>query len=171
MNFGIVTGEHEVANYVLGSSMACACPWYLVDHVLMPIFVEELAHWVLGIFTINDRVIHVYDSMRGAAHDRVAFDQPPYSSTSMLNPLDVTFVDNLPTQNNLDCGVFVSAFAEYFIRNRQFPIKFDVDQYRSRLACLLWNYGLNKQKEDAESESEFPKRKIKIKDKVIRQQV
>ncbi|KAG5596735.1 hypothetical protein H5410_037967 [Solanum commersonii] len=69
------------------------------------------------------------------------------------------------------CGVFVSAFAEYFIRNRQFPIKFDVDQYRSRLACLLWNYGLNKQKEDAESESEFPKRKIKIKDKVIRHQV
>ncbi|KAG5596736.1 hypothetical protein H5410_037968 [Solanum commersonii] len=60
MNFGIVTGEHEVANYVLGSYMACACPWYLVDHVLMPIFVEELAHWVLGIFTINDRVIHVY---------------------------------------------------------------------------------------------------------------
>ncbi|KAG5622683.1 hypothetical protein H5410_007901 [Solanum commersonii] len=199
MNFGIVTGEHEVANYVLGSYMACACPWYLVDHVLMPIFVEELAHWVLGIFTINDRVIHVYDSMRGAAHDckvleackayavliphllyvtgfymkkqGVAFDQPPYSSTSMLNPLDVAFVDNLPTQKNLDCGVFVSAFAEYFIRNRQFPIKFDVDQYRSRLACLLWNYGLNKQKEDAESESEFPKRKIKIKDKVIRQQV
>ncbi|KAG5582551.1 hypothetical protein H5410_053178 [Solanum commersonii] len=86
--------------------------------------------------------------MRGAAHDRKVLEA--CKAYAVLIP------------HLLDCGGFVSAFAEYFIRSRQFPIKFDVDQYRSRLACLLWNYGLNKQKEDAESESEFPKKKSKL---------
>ncbi|XP_060961906.1 uncharacterized protein LOC133032091 [Cannabis sativa] len=56
-----------------------------------------------------------------------------------------------------DCGVFVASFAEYFIDGKPIPSSdFDVEIHRDRLAALFYHYGMKKQTENIESESEAP---------------
>ncbi|XP_060960718.1 uncharacterized protein LOC133031267 [Cannabis sativa] len=56
-----------------------------------------------------------------------------------------------------DCGVFVGSFAEYFIDGKPIPSSdFDVEIHRDRLAVLFYQYGMKKQTENIESESEAP---------------
>lgn len=51
-------------------NFTCLILVHTVDHVSIPSFVEKLRYWVLEIYITKDRVIHVYDSMRGVVHDR-----------------------------------------------------------------------------------------------------
>uniref|UniRef100_M1DKM0 Ulp1 protease family, C-terminal catalytic domain containing protein n=1 Tax=Solanum tuberosum TaxID=4113 RepID=M1DKM0_SOLTU len=83
----------------------------------------------------------------------VDFQHPLYSNAAILKSLEVRFVGGLPIQSDLDYDIYVSAFAEYFIRKKQISSDFDENQYRSRLACLLWDYGLTKKNQQAESDS------------------
>ncbi|KAM3320256.1 hypothetical protein P3S67_007456 [Capsicum chacoense] len=47
-----------------------------------------------------------------------------------------------------DCGIFVTAFAEYMIEGVQIPtILDDIDSIQSRYGALLWQYGKIKQKQ------------------------
>ncbi|KAF4391648.1 hypothetical protein F8388_005413 [Cannabis sativa] len=56
-----------------------------------------------------------------------------------------------------DCGVFVASFAEYFIDGKPIPSSgFDVEIHRDRLVVLFYHYGMKKQLENIESESEAP---------------
>ncbi|KAG5572147.1 hypothetical protein H5410_061913 [Solanum commersonii] len=74
----------------------------------------------------------------------VDFQQPPYSNAAILKSLEVRFV------------------GEYFIRKKQISSDFDENQYRSRLACLLWDYGLTKKNQQAESDSKKISKKMII---------
>ncbi|MCD9560243.1 hypothetical protein HAX54_018747 [Datura stramonium] len=131
--------------------------------------VDEISHWVLEILSFENRTIHVYDSIRGAIHDvkviavvdtygmliphflsttgfykekkDVDFDKPSYSDMPFLQSLAIYFVDGLPLQSELDCGIYIDAFAEYFIHNLQISPNFTIDQYQNRISCLLWDYG------------------------------
>ncbi|PHU21625.1 hypothetical protein BC332_06732 [Capsicum chinense] len=62
----------------------------------------------------------------------------------MANPFDVQFVDGIAKQtiDSLDCGPFVSAYAEYLSDGLQVPNDgLDVGLLRKRYAALLWKYG------------------------------
>ncbi|KAF4377490.1 hypothetical protein F8388_024981 [Cannabis sativa] len=72
-----------------------------------------------------------------------------------MEPFPIVTVDGLPEQVTADCGVFVASFAEYFIDGKPIPSSgFDVEIHRDRLAVLFYHYGMKKQLENIESESE-----------------
>ncbi|KAM6542224.1 hypothetical protein CsatB_006671 [Cannabis sativa] len=76
---------------------------------------------------------------------------------STMEPFPIVAVDGLPEQVTADCGVFVASFAEYFIDGKPIPSSdFDVEIHRDRLAVLFYQYGMKKQTENIESESEAP---------------
>ncbi|KAF4390936.1 hypothetical protein G4B88_030614 [Cannabis sativa] len=76
---------------------------------------------------------------------------------STMEPFPIVAVDGLPEQVTADCGVFVASFAEYFIDGKPIPSSgFDVEIHRDRLAVLFYQYGMKKQLENIESESEAP---------------
>ncbi|KAF4380157.1 hypothetical protein G4B88_011231 [Cannabis sativa] len=76
---------------------------------------------------------------------------------STMEPFPIVDVDGLPEQVTADCGVFVASFAEYFIDGKPIPSSdFDVEIHRDRLAVLFYQYGMKKQTENIESESEAP---------------
>ncbi|OIT19586.1 hypothetical protein A4A49_62210, partial [Nicotiana attenuata] len=130
--------------------------------------------------------IYVYDSIRSSRHDVVvhkalnlfavmiplllntttfykqrsdiAMDKPYYlEKQDLSDPFRVISVDNLPQQEKADCGIYCSAFAEYFIEGKKIPLDkniFDPTQLRFRYAALLYNYGKKKQLEYLVSEDE-----------------
>ncbi|KAF3674049.1 Peptidyl-prolyl cis-trans isomerase PASTICCINO1 [Capsicum annuum] len=146
-DYGVLYPDHEIAAYILGFYMPCNDPWHIVDYILIPICVY--GHWILAILSFKDRIIYIYDSMRGARHDAkirsavepfaivipyflsstdfyrkkqdLNVNQPHYSDKSPLQPLDIQFVDGLPIQYAADCGIYLVSFAEYFIHNIQIP--------------------------------------------------
>ncbi|KAM6580814.1 hypothetical protein CsatA_004588 [Cannabis sativa] len=76
---------------------------------------------------------------------------------STMEPFPIVAVDGLPEQVTADCGVFVASFAEYFIDGKPIPSSdFDVEIHRDRLVALFYHYGMKKQTENIESESEAP---------------
>ncbi|KAF4403147.1 hypothetical protein G4B88_027918 [Cannabis sativa] len=88
---------------------------------------------------------------------------------STMEPFPIVAIDGLPEQVTAvcfcvfllffsgDCGVFVASFAEYFIIGKPIPSSgFDVEIHRDRLAVLFYHYGMKKQLENIESESEAP---------------
>ncbi|KAF3683027.1 hypothetical protein FXO37_02055 [Capsicum annuum] len=59
------------------------------------------------------------------------------------NPFDVECVQNIPQQasDSLDCGVFVTAYAEILSEGQQVPsCEFEAASQRARYASLLWHY-------------------------------
>ncbi|KAF4388143.1 hypothetical protein G4B88_021839 [Cannabis sativa] len=79
------------------------------------------------------------------------------SKFSTIEPFPIVAIDGLPEQVTSDCGVFVASFAEYFIDGEPFPSSnFDVEVHRDRLAVSFYHYGMKKQLENIESESEAP---------------
>uniref|UniRef100_A0A803PIQ5 Uncharacterized protein n=1 Tax=Cannabis sativa TaxID=3483 RepID=A0A803PIQ5_CANSA len=67
---------------------------------------------------------------------------------STMEPFPIVAVDGLPEQHHL---------FEYFIDGKPIPSSgFDVEIHRDRLAVLFYQYGMKKQTENIESESEAP---------------
>ena len=67
----------------------------------------------------------------------------------------------------MDCGAFVTAFAEYFIHGKEIPKDFDVEVYSFRLVLLLYRYGMRKVHGEVVSDSEqtgkiVKKRKLNV---------
>ncbi|GER26397.1 hypothetical protein STAS_02047 [Striga asiatica] len=81
----------------------------------------------------------------------------PYVGKQLTDPLEVVFVDNLPSQERGDCGAFVAAFAEYFMRGLEIPSEFDVEFFRNHYAYLLYEHGCKKLAEGYESEDQYPR--------------
>ncbi|KAF4363650.1 hypothetical protein G4B88_021767 [Cannabis sativa] len=134
-------------------------------------------HWICGRLNIVDRRIYLYNSLRSGRYMTAAKEAckpfsvilPYYFSMldfkglrneakfSTMEPFPIVAVDGLPEQVTADCGVFVASFAEYFIDGKLIPSSgFDVEIHRDRLAVLFYQYGMKKQLEDIESESEAP---------------
>nr|XP_018632936.1 uncharacterized protein LOC108948371 [Nicotiana tomentosiformis] len=84
-----------------------------------------------------------------------------YRDRPLADPLAIHMVDDLPQQEDADCGVYVASFAEYFIHQRSIPADFDAEQHRKRFGTLLWDYGRTKQENEDESEPEFCKRSFR----------
>ncbi|KAM6571665.1 hypothetical protein CsatA_015745 [Cannabis sativa] len=140
-------------------------------------FLTNSDHWICGRLNIVDRRIYLYNSLRSGRYMTAAKEAckpfsvilPYYFSMldfkglrneakfSTMEPFPIVVVDGLPEQVTADCGVFVASFAEYFIDGKPIPSSgFDVEIHRDRLAVLFYQYGMKKQTENIESESEAP---------------
>ncbi|KAK4719406.1 hypothetical protein R3W88_017744 [Solanum pinnatisectum] len=64
-----VDEEHIIGEYIRGYKVHAGIPWYLVDHIFVPVNVKNKFHWVLAVVSRNDKRIDVYDSYRAAGHD------------------------------------------------------------------------------------------------------
>ncbi|KAF3635211.1 hypothetical protein FXO38_00243 [Capsicum annuum] len=76
-------------------------------------------------------------------------------------PFDVDYVQNIPqqTSDNLDCSVFVCAYAEILSEEQQIhSCEFDAASQRARYASLLWYYGVKKANEGYTSDNGDPPR-------------
>ncbi|XP_060972211.1 uncharacterized protein LOC115717734 [Cannabis sativa] len=176
-DISVLSLSHNVAQYIQGGKILCATPWHLVDHVVMPINVKLQDHWICGRLNIVDRRIYLYNSLRSGRYMTAAKEAckpfsvilPYYFSMldfkglrnetkfSTMEPFPIVAVDDLPEHVTADCGVFVASFAEYFIDGKPIPSSdFDVEIHRDRLAALFYHYGMKKQTENIESESEAP---------------
>ncbi|KAM6571188.1 hypothetical protein CsatA_015268 [Cannabis sativa] len=176
-DISVLSLSHNVAQYIQGGKILCATPWHLVDHVVMPIKVKLQDHWICGRLNIVNRRIYLYNSLRSGRYMTAAKEAckpfsvilPYYFSMldfkglrneakfSTMEPFPIVSVDDLPEQVTTDCGVFVASFAEYFIDGKPIPSSgFDVEIHRDRLAVLFYQYGMKKQLENIESESEAP---------------
>ncbi|KAM6582808.1 hypothetical protein CsatB_009810 [Cannabis sativa] len=176
-DISVLSLSHNVAQYIQGGKILCATPWHLVDHVVMPINVKLQDHWICGRLNIVDRRIYLYNSLRSGRYMTAAKEAckpfsvilPYYFSMldfkglrneakfSTMEPFPIVDVDGLPEQVTADCGIFVASFAEYFIDGKPIPSSgFDVEIHRDRLAVLFYQYGMKKQLENIESESEAP---------------
>ncbi|KAF4365767.1 hypothetical protein F8388_003436 [Cannabis sativa] len=176
-DISVLSLSHNVAQYIQGGKILCATPWHLVDHVVMPINVKLQDHWICGRLNIAERRIYLYNSLRSGRYMTAAKEAckpfsiilPYYFSMldfkglrneakfSTMEPFPIVVVDGLPEQVTADCGVFVASFAEYFIDGKPIPSSgFDVEIHRDRLAVLFYQYGMKKQLENIESESEAP---------------
>ncbi|KAF4369303.1 hypothetical protein G4B88_009686 [Cannabis sativa] len=176
-DMSVLSLSHNVAQYIQGGKILCATPWHLVDHVVMPINVKLQDHWNCGHLNIVDRQIYLYNSLRSGRYMTAAKEAckpfsvilPYYFSMlyfkglrneakfSTMEPFPIVGVDGLLKQVTADCGVFVASFAEYFIDGKPIPSSgFDVEIHRDRLAVLFYQYGMKKQLENIESESEAP---------------
>ncbi|KAH0679353.1 hypothetical protein KY284_020438 [Solanum tuberosum] len=85
------------------------------------------------------------------------------------HPFEVIHVTGIAQQasNNLDCGVFVAAYAEFLSDGLQISSDGIISQsLRLRYASLLWNYGILKARSGYVSNNEDPQRprpkKIKV---------
>ncbi|KAF4347747.1 hypothetical protein G4B88_000009 [Cannabis sativa] len=176
-DISVLSLSHNVAQYIQGGKILCATPWHLVDHVVMPINVKLQDHWICGRLNIAERRIYLYNSLRSGRYMTAAKEAckpfsvilPYYFSMldfkglrneakfSTMEPFPIVAIDGLPEQVTADCGVFVASFAEYFIDGKPIPSSdFDVEIHRDRLAVLFHQYGMKKQTENIESESEAP---------------
>ncbi|KAF4366613.1 hypothetical protein F8388_004277 [Cannabis sativa] len=189
-DISVLSLSHNVAQYIRGGKILCATPWHLVDHVVMSINVKLQDHWICGRLNIAERRIYLYNSLRSRRYMTAAKEAcksfsvilPYYFSMldfkglrneakfSTMEPFPIVAVDGLPEQVTADCGIFVASFVEYFIDGKPIPSSgFDVEIHRDRLAVLFYHYGMKKQLENIESESEapptLPKKEVIIKEK------
>ncbi|KAM3344179.1 hypothetical protein P3S68_026271 [Capsicum galapagoense] len=86
------------------------------------------------------------------------------SDTTQLlntNPFEVKYVKNITQQDcdSLDCGVFVTGYAEYISEGMSVPsVDFESAYHHMRYASLLRNYDLRKANKGYVSKNEDPPR-------------
>ncbi|PHU26262.1 hypothetical protein BC332_04594 [Capsicum chinense] len=131
-------------------SIPAGLPWHLVDEVYISINCGDEFHWVLAVVILKERRIRVYDSMSrrrrsepSSEIQKLAKILPTYFDMTdfldqkirtdwstieayrekIANPFDVQYVDGIAQQTigNLDCGPFVTAYAEYLTDGLQVP--------------------------------------------------
>ncbi|XP_019225074.1 PREDICTED: uncharacterized protein LOC109206682 [Nicotiana attenuata] len=178
----LIDRSDDIMQYMKGFRMHCNTPWHQVDHVLFPINLAEIWHWILGCVSFHKRCFYVYDSLRSRKHKKaiqkmaeayavliplflvsiefynqrsdIVVENGLHMGKNLTDPFEIELITNLPTQQNSDCGVYVACFAEYIIEDLPIPVaNFDVDGLRARFGILLWHYGRNKQLNGESSES------------------
>ncbi|KAM6577108.1 hypothetical protein CsatB_028945 [Cannabis sativa] len=175
----LVHSKQKIAHFIKGKLLRCGTRWSQADHVLLLVHIKTVSHWVMGRLDMKSRIIYLYNSLRTpkyAASSLLAlepysvmlplffsmlgvYDELPYTLPASVNPVapfPIVNADVLPEQVDNDCGVFVAAFAEYFIEGKNISADFDVEEYRLRLSVLLYKFGLMKQIHNVESEPESP---------------
>lgn len=123
----------NIVGYITGHIIRGGVEWCAVDHILFPIHVSsdalggKLDHWVLGIFSLKERCIHVYDSLKSKRTEsgirsvveaysvllpyfllevnffdgrRDLLSSDAYQNIGSTDPIDVKFELALPTQDN-----------------------------------------------------------------------
>ncbi|KAF3672645.1 putative protein EIN4-like [Capsicum annuum] len=163
----VFRNEECLINIIKDFSISAGLPWHLVDEVYIPINCGDEFHWVLAVVVLKERRIRVYDSMLRRRRSGPSFEiqklakiLPTYLDMSdfldqkirtnwstieayqekMANPFDVQYVDGIAQQTigSLDCGPFVTAYAEYLTDGLQVPNDgLDAGLLRKRYAALL----------------------------------
>ncbi|PHU14789.1 hypothetical protein BC332_15994 [Capsicum chinense] len=142
MNMGRRNVSKEKIQMLIALPPKIGLPWHLADEVYIPINSGDEFDGVLAIFVLKNRCIQVYDSMlkrrRSAPSleiQKLAKILPTYLDMSgfldqqvctnwstieayqdkMDNPFDVEYVEGIAQKpiDSLDCGLFISAYAEY----------------------------------------------------------
>ncbi|XP_050232927.1 uncharacterized protein LOC126681420 isoform X2 [Mercurialis annua] len=188
----VISSKHPVCDYIIGGIMDCNICWYDADDVLFPINLENEWHWILGRLNFKDICIYVYNSLRSAKHDNAALEvlkcysellplffemihlyelhkdidvnTGPYKGKKGTDPFDVKIVENLPIQDDNDCGIHMVCAAEFFIDGKEMGPDFVAKEHRARYASSLYAYGNWKENSNFVSEDECPvkyKRHIK----------
>ncbi|KAM3222641.1 hypothetical protein P3L10_021911 [Capsicum annuum] len=88
-------------------------------------------------------------------------NHPNYKSYDKMDLFNVYVVEDLPQQpsDSLDCGLYMVTYAECLtFEDLVSPVDFDPDLIRTRYASILWNYGMKKEEENAQSNDEAPMR-------------
>ena len=67
-DLSLINRSDVIAKYIEGYSMLCNTQWVDVDYVFFPIYIKSLKHWVLGVLSLLDRSISVYDSAPNQVH-------------------------------------------------------------------------------------------------------
>ncbi|PHT38070.1 hypothetical protein CQW23_21643 [Capsicum baccatum] len=79
----------------------------------------------------------------------------------IANPFDVQYIDGIAQQTigSLDCGPFVSAYAEYLSIGLHVPNDgLDAELLRKKYAALLWKYGEAKAQRPYATDVKDPRR-------------
>ncbi|KAK4724191.1 hypothetical protein R3W88_026970 [Solanum pinnatisectum] len=122
--------DYDVGQCIRGFKLLVNIPWDSVDDVIIPVNVSESFHWLLVVFRIKLRCLHVYDSVRGGSvHtkkvnevvgklaimiplfftstrfydkrlDLYANKLPKYVDKSQFDPLDVKHMMHVPQQED-----------------------------------------------------------------------
>ncbi|KAF4395615.1 hypothetical protein F8388_008714 [Cannabis sativa] len=134
-DISVLSLSHNVAQYIQGGKILCATPWHLVDHVVMPINVKLQDHWICGRLNIVDRRIYLYNSLRSGRYMTAAKEAcKPFS---VILPYYFSMLDFKGLRNETK-----------FSTMEPFPIV--------AVDGLPEQYGMKKQTENIESESEAP---------------
>ncbi|GER46506.1 hypothetical protein STAS_23553 [Striga asiatica] len=138
-----------------------------------------------GRLSIGERRLVVYNSCRSEEFDNIVYDGVRCYSTlipiflgmvhfyskrtdinnvgeafdgkGMNDLLDVIMAENLPQQEQGDCGIFVASFAVYFITKFDLPTDYLPDTERMRYSYQLYQHGRMKQKYSCESDDDSPR--------------
>ncbi|KAF3684392.1 hypothetical protein FXO37_01347 [Capsicum annuum] len=124
---------------------------YLISHDIPTGLIEEYCAWIVqGLLKFHEKNLEAYiDKMSKVAGD--------------LNetPFDAEYVEDISQQasESLNCGVFLTAYAEFFSDQIQIPpSNLDAKYLRKRYASLLWNYGVKKANKIYYSDHDDPPR-------------
>ncbi|PHT68795.1 hypothetical protein T459_28282 [Capsicum annuum] len=88
-------------------------------------------------------------------------NHPNYKSYDKMDLFDVYVMEDLPQQpsDSLDCGLYMLIYAECLTFGVLVsPVDFDSDLIHTRYDSILWNYGIKKEEENAQSDDEAPMR-------------
>ena len=55
--------DHDVGQCIRGFKLFANIAWDRVDELVIPVNINEKFHWLLVVFRIKHRCLHVYDSM------------------------------------------------------------------------------------------------------------
>ncbi|KAF4398319.1 hypothetical protein G4B88_007598 [Cannabis sativa] len=162
-DISVLSLSHNVAQYIRGGKILCATPWHLVDHVVMPINVKLLDHWICGRLNIAERRIYLYNSLCSGRYMTAAKEAcKPFSVILpyYFSMLDFKGLHNEAKFSTMELFPIVAVDGlpeQYFIDGKPIPSSsFNVEIHRDRLAVLFYHYGMKKQLENIESEFEAP---------------
>ncbi|XP_050226300.1 uncharacterized protein LOC126676188 [Mercurialis annua] len=146
---------------------------FILFSVHLKIDGEFKDHFILAKLSFDERCFYVYNSSRNLLYDEpvreamtaystllplilnyvgfydrtdINFNSVYYVGKKTTDPFAVAFMDDLPVQENSDCGVYATAFAEYLIERKRIPKALRIKQIRNRYAVNLFMYGRWKNK-------------------------
>ncbi|KAF3626567.1 Zinc ion binding, putative isoform 1 [Capsicum annuum] len=90
---------------------------YGVDTVKIKEWLFTLAY--PGVPLTDSKLVAAYSELISYFFSCIGFWESRSDGLPVANSFDIRIVDGLPTQANMDCGVFVAAFAEYFLDGLQ----------------------------------------------------
>ncbi|XP_060965417.1 uncharacterized protein LOC133034364 [Cannabis sativa] len=155
-NVNSIKKDSKAAAYIAGFYMLCSKPWAKLDFVLMPVNVIVLTHWILCILDIKMRCLKVLNSMRFGRYKnnsesfvrafaviipillshvnfyegRKDIDRSSkhWQGKKDTDAFDIVVIDNLPQQEDSDCGVFIIKYAHFFMHGLidKIPKKLDI---------------------------------------------
>ncbi|XP_060969508.1 uncharacterized protein LOC133036788 [Cannabis sativa] len=187
-NVDSIKKDSKAAAYIAGFYMLCSKPWAELDFVLMLVNVIVLAQWILCILDIKMRCLKVLNSMRFGRYKnnsesfvrafaviilillshvnfyegRKDIDRSSkhWQGKKDTDAFDIVVVDNLPQQEDSDCGIFIIKYAHFFMHGLidKIPKKLDIAFTRKKLCVDLFVHAKKKELGGYESTSEKPGR-------------